>query len=149
MIKTNVQGTRNIMQASLDAGVERVVYTSSVATFGFRSDGKPGDESLSLKPEDAIGTYKRSKIFCRAIGPLPNREAGPACCDRKPHYTCWTQRYPAHADRAYHFRDSARPNAGICRNGPQPCACRRCGNGPFASDPARKKGERYILGGQM
>src|SRR5579859_5706594 len=44
----NVGGTRNVMQEALAAGVERVVYTSSVATLTLRPDGAPADESVPL-----------------------------------------------------------------------------------------------------
>ncbi|HML07868.1 MAG TPA: hopanoid-associated sugar epimerase [Xanthobacteraceae bacterium] len=63
----NVEGTRNIMQEALRAGVERVVYTSSVATLGFRADGKPVDETMPLAVEAGIGAYKRSKIAAERL----------------------------------------------------------------------------------
>jgi dihydroflavonol-4-reductase len=59
---TNVAGTRIVMEEALRAGVERVVYTSSVATLAPRSDGAPADESRSLSEREAVGAYKRSKI---------------------------------------------------------------------------------------
>jgi dihydroflavonol-4-reductase len=59
----NVTGTANLMQAARDLGVERVVYTSSVATIGSPADGSPGDETLSVAPAAAVGHYKRSKIL--------------------------------------------------------------------------------------
>lgn len=63
----NVDGTRNVMRAALHAGVERVVYTSSVATLGFRSDGMPADESMPLSEHQGIGAYKRSKIAAERL----------------------------------------------------------------------------------
>jgi dihydroflavonol-4-reductase len=60
IVRNNLQGTSNIMQAATEAGVERVVYTSSVATLSLK-DG-PSDESRPLRPEEAIGAYKRSKV---------------------------------------------------------------------------------------
>jgi dihydroflavonol-4-reductase len=63
IVRNNLAGTRAVMGAALRAGVERVVYTSSVATLGFRDDGAPSDESLPLKPDEAIGAYKRSKVI--------------------------------------------------------------------------------------
>jgi dihydroflavonol-4-reductase len=63
----NVGGTRNIMQEALRAGVERVVYTSSVATLGLRPDGAPADESVPLSEEQGIGAYKRSKIAAERL----------------------------------------------------------------------------------
>jgi dihydroflavonol-4-reductase len=63
----NVDGTRNVMQEALRAGVERVVYTSSVATLGLRADGSPADESVPLSVEQGIGAYKRSKIAAERL----------------------------------------------------------------------------------
>jgi dihydroflavonol-4-reductase len=62
IVHNNLTGTRNVMTAALAAGVERIVYTSSVATLGFRDDGTASDETLPLTPEEAIGAYKRSKV---------------------------------------------------------------------------------------
>jgi dihydroflavonol-4-reductase len=68
IVRNNLSGTRNVMEAARTAGVERVVYTSSVATLGFHADGRPSDETLPLKPQDAIGAYKRSKVVAeRAV----------------------------------------------------------------------------------
>ncbi|HUL41738.1 MAG TPA: hopanoid-associated sugar epimerase [Burkholderiales bacterium] len=64
--RTNVAGTANIMQAALKAGVERIVYTSSVATLGLRTDGTPADENTPVTLDDMIGHYKRSKFLAEA-----------------------------------------------------------------------------------
>jgi dihydroflavonol-4-reductase len=61
MYPVNVGGTRALMLAALEAGVRRVVYTSSVATLATASD-RPGDETRSATPGDLIGSYKRSKL---------------------------------------------------------------------------------------
>jgi dihydroflavonol-4-reductase len=61
--ETNVMGTRNIMLAAMDAGVKRVVYTSSVATLGLTPDGSPADENTPVSLNDMIGHYKRSKFM--------------------------------------------------------------------------------------
>ena len=63
----NVDGTRNVMQEAVRAGVERVVHTSSVATLGLRPDGAPADESVPLSEEEGIGAYKRSKIAAERL----------------------------------------------------------------------------------
>jgi dihydroflavonol-4-reductase len=63
----NVDGTRNIMREAVRAATERVVYTSSVATLGLRSDGSPADESVRLSEEEGIGAYKRSKIAAERL----------------------------------------------------------------------------------
>jgi len=67
MYATNVDGTRNIMRAALDAGMERIVYTSSVATLGIHPDGTPADEETPSSLENMIGHYKRSKFMAEAV----------------------------------------------------------------------------------
>jgi len=68
---SNVEGTRNVMEEAMRAGVERVVYTSSVATLGLRPDGTAADESVPLSEEQGIGAYKRSKIAAeRLVGAM-------------------------------------------------------------------------------
>jgi dihydroflavonol-4-reductase len=64
--ETNVTGTRNIMLAALDAGVKRIVYTSSVATLGLNSDGSPADENTPVSFAQMVGHYKRSKFLAEA-----------------------------------------------------------------------------------
>ncbi|MDX1514757.1 MAG: NAD-dependent epimerase/dehydratase family protein [Gammaproteobacteria bacterium] len=59
---SNVHGTVNLMRAAADAGIRRIVYTSSVATLGFRYDGSPSDEYTPVALDDMIGHYKRSKF---------------------------------------------------------------------------------------
>lgn len=63
MYATNVDGTEKLFRCALEMGVNKVVYTSSVATIGIPKDGSPGDETMWLHPEQAIGHYKRSKIL--------------------------------------------------------------------------------------
>jgi len=62
IVRTNVGGTRTVMYAALGAGVERIVYTSSVATLAARPDGEASDESFPLQQAQAIGAYKYSKV---------------------------------------------------------------------------------------
>jgi len=61
MFRANVDGTRTLMLAALDAGVERIVYTSSVATLGIVKGGD-ADEETPSGYGDMIGPYKRSKF---------------------------------------------------------------------------------------
>lgn len=61
MYKANVEGTRELLRLAREAGVRRVVYTSSVATMGFRSDGTVVDETTPVSEANMIGHYKRSK----------------------------------------------------------------------------------------
>ena len=63
ILRVNVEGTRNLMQEALAAGVERIVYTSSVATLKLAGATCPVDESAPLSPDEAIGVYKRSKTL--------------------------------------------------------------------------------------
>src|SRR5882672_4297539 len=57
IIANNVEGTRSVMEEALRAAVERIVYTSSVATLELRDD-RPADETRSLPESKAIGAYK-------------------------------------------------------------------------------------------
>ncbi|MGH9675860.1 MAG: hopanoid-associated sugar epimerase, partial [Candidatus Acidiferrum sp.] len=63
MYRANVEGTKNIVRTAQECGVRRVVYTSSVATMGFTSDGVPCDEDSPVTLRDMIGHYKRSKFM--------------------------------------------------------------------------------------
>lgn len=67
MYHTNVEGTRNIMLAAERAGVERIIYTSSVATMGLNKDGSPADERTPVTLQDMIGPYKRSKFLAEEL----------------------------------------------------------------------------------
>ncbi len=67
IVAANVTGTRNVMEEALRAGVERIVYTSSVATLRCRHDGSAADESDALPVQEAIGAYKRSKILAEQL----------------------------------------------------------------------------------
>jgi dihydroflavonol-4-reductase len=67
LYQTNVEGTRNILEASRQAGVRRVVYTSSVATVGIPADGSPGNEDTPVGVGDMIGHYKRSKFLAEQL----------------------------------------------------------------------------------
>ncbi len=67
LYQTNVEGTRKLMQAALDSGVERIVYTSSVAVLGLHPDGKPSTEDTPSSLETMIGHYKRSKFLAEEV----------------------------------------------------------------------------------
>jgi dihydroflavonol-4-reductase len=145
---SNVEGTRNLMEAALGAGVERVIYTSSVATIAVRSDGTAADESIPLREEQGIGAYKRSKIAAErlveamvaerglpAVIVNPSTPIGP--CDVKPTPTgriiveAARGRIPAFIDTGLnlvHVDDVASGHLAALRHG--------------------RIGERYILGGQ-
>ena len=67
IVATNVEGTRTLMNAAQRAGVERIVYTSSVATLAARPHGEPSDENFPLVPEQAVGAYKYSKVVAERL----------------------------------------------------------------------------------
>jgi len=78
MFHANVDGTRALMLAALAAGVERIVYTSSVATLGLVEDGV-ADETTPSGEADMIGPYKRSKFLAeQAVDALVAERALPA-----------------------------------------------------------------------
>jgi dihydroflavonol-4-reductase len=148
IVRNNVNGARAVMAAALATGVERVVYTSSVATLGFRADGAPSDETLPLPPQAAIGAYKRSKVLAeRLVEQMVREEALPAVLvnpstpigprDVKPTPTgriiieAAAGRIPAFVDTGLnlvHVDDVAEGHLLAWRHG--------------------RIGERYILGGQ-
>lgn len=63
MYCANVDGTRELLRMAREAGVRRVVYTSSVATMGFRSDGLIVNEDTPVSLDKMVGHYKRSKFL--------------------------------------------------------------------------------------
>lgn len=63
MYRINVDGTVAILEAALQNGFKRVVYTSSVGTLGNPGDGRPGSEATPVAFEDMVGPYKKSKFL--------------------------------------------------------------------------------------
>jgi dihydroflavonol-4-reductase len=141
----NVEGTRVVMEQARKAGVERVVYTSSVATVQPRPDGAPADENAFMREYDASGAYQRSKIraerLVRDMAGLPAVIVNPATVigpnDMRPTPTgriiiaAATGRIPAFVDTGLnlvHVDDVARGHVAALRRG--------------------RIGERYILGGE-
>jgi len=66
LLRANVEGTRIVMEEALRSGIERIVYTSSVATFDLRAGGL-ADETRPLPETEAIGAYKRNKIIAEDL----------------------------------------------------------------------------------
>ncbi len=66
IVSNNLSSTRATMEAALGARVERIVYTSSVATLKPDPDG-PADESRPAAPGEAVGAYKRSKVLAERL----------------------------------------------------------------------------------
>jgi len=78
IVHNNVEGTRIVLRAAQAAGVERIVYTSSVATLRLNPDGVPADESEMLSQDRAIGAYKRSKVAAESLAlQMASREGLP------------------------------------------------------------------------
>jgi len=147
MYQTNVTGTRDLMLASAEAGVERIVYTSSVAVLGLNKDGSPANEETPMSTDDMIGHYKRSKYLAEkevyklidenglpAVIVNPSTPLGPR--DIKPTPTgniivdTLNDRMPAYVDTGLniaHVDDVAK--------------------GHLLAFDKGKIGERYILGG--
>ena len=67
MYATNVDGTRTVLQAAIQSGVDRIVYTSSVATLGYVAEGQSADEDTPSTLDDMIGHYKRSKFLAEGV----------------------------------------------------------------------------------
>jgi len=70
IVRANREGTAAVMRAAKAVGVERIVYTSSVATLGVAPGADrnvPADETHPLTPETAVGAYKRSKVIAERL----------------------------------------------------------------------------------
>ncbi|HTH62130.1 MAG TPA: hopanoid-associated sugar epimerase [Paraburkholderia sp.] len=77
--RANLEGAQATMRAALDAGVERIVYTSSVATLKVTGSGASVDETSPGTVEQAVGVYKRSKVLAeRAVEQMIARDGLPA-----------------------------------------------------------------------
>lgn len=67
MYAANVEGTRSLLRIAREEAVPRAVYTSSVATMGFKSDGTIVDETTPVSLADMVGHYKRSKFLAEQV----------------------------------------------------------------------------------
>jgi dihydroflavonol-4-reductase len=76
MLRANVAGTEALMRAGLQAGVERIVYCSSVAALGLTKDGSPADETTPVDESAIAGIYKRSKYRAEQVVLRMVREDG-------------------------------------------------------------------------
>jgi len=147
MYRSNVEGTRVILDAARKNGVRCVVYTSSVATVGFTSNGHPADEDSPVTLADMIGHYKRSKFMAEQIA-LEAGRAGMRVVTVNPTTPVGEQdirptptgrivvdflkrKFPAYVDTGLNLVD-----------------VRECARGHISAMEKGKSGERYILGGQ-
>jgi dihydroflavonol-4-reductase len=67
MYRANVEGTRALLRLAREVDVPRVVYTSSVATMHFRTDGLVINEDTPVSIKDMVGHYKRSKFLAEQV----------------------------------------------------------------------------------
>ena len=65
--RVNVDGTRAILEAAGEAGVRRIVYTSTVGALGIPADGTPGTEDTPVSLGDMVGPYKASKFLAERV----------------------------------------------------------------------------------
>jgi dihydroflavonol-4-reductase len=147
MYAANVDGTRALLRLAAEEGVKRAVYTSSVATMGFRSDGTIVDEATPVSIDDMIGHYKRSKFLAEQAAIeaartgqtviLLNPTTPIGSQDIKPTPTgqivvdFLNRRFPAYVDTGLNLVDAsevARAHGSALTMG--------------------RSGERYILGGE-
>ena len=147
MYRSNVEGTRAILEAARKNNVLRVVYTSSVATIGFTRDGRPANEDSPVSLADMIGHYKRSKFMAEQVALEAGRSGMQVVTvnpttpvgeqDVKPTPTgrivldFLKRKFPAYVDTGLNLVD-----------------VRECARGHVAALEKGKSGERYILGGE-
>ena len=144
----NLDGSRALIEAALAAEVDRIVYTSSIATLGINRDATPAHEETPVSESDMIGHYKRSKFLaeqavrrlieeCAAPVVIVNPAAPVGPRDIKPTPTgrmiveAAAGRMPAYVDTGLnlvHVDDVAEGHVLAFEQG--------------------KIGERYILGGE-
>jgi dihydroflavonol-4-reductase len=147
MYRSNVEGTRAILEAARKNRIKHVVYTSSVATIGFQGNGHLADEDSPVSLADMIGHYKRSKFMAeqlaleagrggmRVVTVNPTTPIGEQ--DIKPTPTgriivdFLKRKFPAYVETGLNLVD-----------------VRECARGHLAALEKGKSGERYILGGE-
>jgi dihydroflavonol-4-reductase len=146
MYRSNVEGTRTILEAARKNNVRRVVYTSSVATMGF-TDGQVADENSPVSLANMIGPYKRSKFLAEQVAVEAARSGIDVVTvnpttpvgenDIKPTPTgrivvdFLKKKFPAYVDTGLNLVDVT-----------------ECARGHIAAMEKGRSGERYILGGE-
>jgi dihydroflavonol-4-reductase len=147
MYRSNVEGTRALLEAARKNAVRRIVYTSSVATMGFTSSGSPADEDSPVSLADMIGHYKRSKFLAEQVAIEAGRNGMQVVTvnpttpigeqDIKPTPTgrivvdFLKRKFPAYVETGLNLVD-----------------VKECARGHIAALEKGKSGERYILGGE-
>jgi dihydroflavonol-4-reductase len=145
MYRSNVDGTRAILEAARENNVRRVVYTSSVATMGFTSNGHVADENSPVSLANMIGHYKRSKFMAEEVAmeagrsgmdvvvvnpttPVGERDIKPTPTGRIV-VDFLKKKFPAYVDTGLNLVDVT-----------------ECARGHMSALEKRRRGERYILG---
>ena len=147
MYRANVDGTKQLLKAAKNCGVRRVVYTSSVATMGFTSNGHLADENSPVSLDKMIGPYKRSKFMAEQVAMEAGRKEMDVVTvnpttpvgdhDIKPTPTgrivvdFLKKKFPAYVDTGLNLVDVD-----------------ECARGHVEAFEKGKSGERYILGGE-
>jgi dihydroflavonol-4-reductase len=147
MYRSNVEGTRGLLQAAQKKGVRRFVHTSSVATVGFGSNGDLADENSTGSLNDMIGPYKRSKFMAEQVAfeaaragmdvvvvnpttPIGERDLKPTPTGRIV-LDFLKGKFPAYVDTGLNLVDAT-----------------ECARGHIQAFEKGRAGERYILGGE-
>ena len=150
MYRSNVEGTRALLEAARKQGVRRVVYTSSVATMGFGSGSNHGnvaDEQSPVSLADMIGHYKRSKFMAEQVAidaarsgldvvivnpttPIGERDIKPTPTGRIV-VDFLKRKFPAYVETGLNLVDAT-----------------ECARGHLQALEKGRTGERYILGGE-
>ena len=144
---SNVEGTRNVLQAARESGVRRVIYTSSVATMGFGNNGNLTNEQTPVALSNMIGDYKRSKFMAERLvieaaqagqnvvmvnptTPIGERDIKPTPTGRIV-VDFLKRKFPAYVDTGLNLVDVV-----------------DCAEGHLLAMEKAAPGERYILGGE-
>ena len=77
VFRTNVDGTRAMLAAAVEAGASRIVYTSTVGALGLPRDGRPGTEETPVSLADMVGPYKASKFLAEEVARDAARAGAP------------------------------------------------------------------------
>jgi dihydroflavonol-4-reductase len=147
MYRSNVEGTRAILDSARKKRVRRTVCTSSVATMGFIGDGSNADENSPVNLGDMIGPYKRSKFMAEQVAleasrngmdvvvvnpttPVGERDIKPTPTGRIV-VDFLKKKFPAYVDTGLNLVDAT-----------------ECARGHLMALERGRSGERYILGGE-
>eukprot|EP01037_Dinobryon_pediforme_P029299 gene29299-32881_t len=147
IVRNNRASTASVMEAALAAGVERIVYTSSVATL-LPDHGRPSDETRPATPEQAVGAYKRSKVVAERLVEAMVRERGlPAVIVNPSTPIGPRDARPTPTGRIIVEAASGRMPAFV-ESGLNLVHVDDVADGHIAAMARGRIGERYVLGGQ-